>query len=305
MKPTATRALTKARNFWLGPVDPIRLETFRVVTGLSLLLYLAARWRYAAEWLTPLGYHMSSRVFTAVPVAPPLPTWALPGFGLLMFGGVLGLILGWQMRWVTWVVFGCVTYVTFVDALASFTINKLFVVSLAVFALVPLWSYWSVQPHRPVQRPSAWALRVLQATLVIQFFTAGWCKVAHGDWLQNPYVLWSQIQGIYRTDIAAWMLRVTPAGVWAWMQYIALSFELLAPLLFLVKRFRPIGFLWGGGFLLMIAVTMDQLIYFMLQMACYFVLFMEERTLNGLRLWVRHPRRLSRWLRRHALRPST
>ena len=237
---------------------------------------------------------ISPRVFRSVPVAPTLPEGVLPVFGLVLFGSLAAFLLGWKTRWATWVVLGCVTYVTLVDALASYTINKLFIVSLAVLALVPLGAAWGLERRRGPRMQSVWPIRVLQATLLIQLFTAGWCKVAHGDWLQNPYVLWSQVQGIYRTDIAAWLLRVTPGGVWAWMQYIALSFELLAPVLFLIRRFRPLGYLWGAGFFLMIAMTMHQLIYFMLQMACFFVVFMENRTLHALQARVDPCRRLRR-----------
>lgn len=271
----------QALRFWFGPVDPIRLDAFRVLIGLALLLYMAAWWRDAREWLTPIGFHLSAHVIPFAPVVPPLPPSLLLWFGVLFFGSLAAFILGWHATWATRIVLGCVTYVSLIDYLASYTINKLFIASFAVLAFVRLGVYWSLTP-RPAQPQSAWSLRVLQATLLIQYFTAGWCKVAHGDWLKNPYVLWSQIQGIYRTEFAAWLLHVLPAGVWAWLQYTALSFELLAPVLFLVKRLRPLGWLWGFGFSLMIALTMHQLGYFMLQMVSFYVLFMDDRTLHHL-----------------------
>ena len=283
MKITPRRGLARWIKFWLGPADPIRLEAFRVVTGLCLLAYLLAWWQHADEWLTTRGFHISAAGYRSIVVAPPLPPSALPWFGGLLFGGIAAFTLGWRTNLAAWVVLGGVTYVTVADVLAAYTINKLFIVSLAVLALVPLGSYWSLDQPPPPRARSVWPIRVLQATLLIQYFTAGWCKIAHGDWLQNPYVLWSQVQGIYRTDFAAWMLRVLPVGVWVWMQYAALTFELLSPFLFIVKRFRPIGFLWGGGFQLIIALTMHQLIYFSLQLVAFYVLFLDDSTLHALR----------------------
>jgi len=277
------RMTTRWVAFWVGPIDPIRLETFRVALGLSLLVYLAAWWRHAEEWLTPMGFHLSARAFTLAPLAPLLPVWALPWLGTVLFGSVAALIVGWNTRWAVGIALSGVTYVTLVDPLAAFTLNKLFIVSLAVLALVPMGSYWSLDRRAP-RLQSAWPLRVLQATIILQFFTAGWCKVAHGDWLRDPYVLWTQVQGVYRTPFAEWLLTVLPLGVWSWMQYASLTFELLAPLLFMVKRLRPIGFTWGFGFLLMITLTMHMLVFFTLQLVCFGVLFMDDRLLHGLRM---------------------
>ena len=81
------------------------------------------------------------------------------------------------------------------------------------------------------------------------------------------------------------MLRVIPMGIWSWMQYSALTFEFLAPLLLGVKALRPLGFLWGIGLHLMIALMLHLLIYFSLTMICYYVLFVDDRVL--LRLWDR------------------
>jgi hypothetical protein len=68
-------------------------------------------------------------------------------------------------------------------------------------------------------------------------------------------------------------VRTLPHWMWRVQQELALWFELLAPLLFAVKRLRPLAFVLGLGLHLVVAVTMDQLIYFSLQMACFYLLF--------------------------------
>ena len=58
------------------------------------------------------------------------------------------------------------------------------------------------------------------------------------------------------TDFAAWMLETLPKWTWAPMQWNSLAFELVAPVLFLVPRLRPLAILWGFAFHGMIALTM-------------------------------------------------
>jgi hypothetical protein len=283
MKATVCRGVARVLDIWLGAIDPVRLKTFRLLMGVSLLVYLSARWPRATEWLTQEGFHVSAGIFQHQPFALPLLSPAvLPWFGMLGFGSAVALILGWQARWAAAVALGWMTYVTFADVLMVFTINKLFLISLAVLILAPPESYWSVGQIKG-RLQSAWALRVLQVTMTIHYFGAGWCKVTHGDWLENPYVLWSQVQGVYRTDVASWLLRHLPLGVWSWMQYVALTYELSVPLLFLVRRLRLVGLLWTVGFHLFISLTMYELIYFSLQLLTFLVLFVEDRTLHAIR----------------------
>jgi vitamin K-dependent gamma-carboxylase-like protein len=279
---TLRRCWVRTVAFSLGPVDPIALDTFRVALGLSFFVYVLAWWQGAEEWLTPAGFHISSVAAGILgPVAPLVPRGALPFFGLLLFGSTLLLIVGWKLRYVTWIVFALAVYVTYADLLTAFTLNRIYIAAFLVLALVPQGSYWSIERRAPRMQP-AWPLRILQATIVIQYFTAGWCKAAHGDWLQNPNVLWTQAQGYYRTDFAALMLRLLPLGAWTLMQHATLTFELLVPLLFLVRRLRPIGLLWGLAFQVLSALMLDRLVYFGLQLLSFYVLFLDDAVLHRL-----------------------
>jgi hypothetical protein len=215
-------------------------------------------------------------------VAPPLPAAALPAFVALLFSSIAAVIVGLELAWTTPLVLLLVSYLTYVDPLSAFTLNRLYIASFAILSCVPLGSYWSLRGR--VQAPqSVWPIRVLQATLLVQYCTAGWCKLAHGNWLGDSYVLWSQTQGWYRTDLAALVLRHLPAGAWPAMQWAALVFELLAPLLFGVRRLRPLAFLMGGAFQGLVALLMHQLVYFSLQMLCFYVLFVDDARLHRLR----------------------
>lgn len=283
--------LRRADQFCFGPVDPIRLAAFRVCFTIALAALVIDRARTPYEWLTARGFHFSAenRSFFTPPPPPLLPEWLLWPFLAFFFAGIVLLLLGWRTRSTSlWVLF-CVVYVTAADAESAFTLNKLFMLGYLVLALAPAPVPVAID-GRQVLRQSAWPLRVLQATLLIEYFTAGTCKIFHGDWLhlgfyhgdwkQNPDVLWSQVQGVYCTAIAAWMLRTLPRWVWSVQQYAALAFELLAPALFASRRFRTLGMLWGIGFHLMIGLTMYKVGLFSLQMVSFYSLFLSPERLH-------------------------
>jgi hypothetical protein len=272
------RGLGAAFGFVHGPVGATRLVVFRLLLAHSLLLYVLFRWQEAAEWLTDAGYHPTGAATGGVqqPV-PLLPEAALPYFAVAYFGSIAALIFGVRPRVTIWLVLAGTLYVTVADRLASFTINKLFVASLAILALAPPIS---AGPDGRLRTRSAWALRALQLTFVLQMFGAGVCKVRFGDWLGHSDTLWCQVQLPFMTDVAAWMVRELPMVVWAGLQHLALGFELAAPLLFLVPRLRPLGYLLGAGMLLVIAATMYQLVFFSLQLVCFFALFVDEERLH-------------------------
>jgi hypothetical protein len=260
--------------FFFAPVDRIRMDAFRISLAISLLLYMFERWRYAKEWLTPAGFHISAENLPFHPsYAPPVPQSALPFLGIAMFGSLMMLALGWRIRLMAVISLVSLLYVTFADQLSAFTLNKLSIFSLAVLASAPTTSPQAV-----------WPVRILQMTIVIQYFAAGWGKAVMGDWLVDPYSLYSQIVGIYRTDFAAWLLTHFPKEIWIFFQYSTLAFELLAPLIFAVRRLRPIALLWGLSFHLVIALCMSQFIYFSLVMVSFYVLFLNEATLRRV-LW--------------------
>lgn len=272
------RLAAAAVRFVYGPVGATRLVLFRLALAHSLLIYMLFRWQEAAEWLTPAGYHPSGAATGGAQQPVPLLNEAtLPYFGVAYFASIVALILGVRPRLTIWLVFAGTAYVTVADRLAAFTINKLFVASLLLLAIAP-----PIAPDADghLRTRSAWVLRVLQLTFILQMFGAGICKVRFGDWIAHDDTLWHQVQLAFMTDLAAWMVRELPMWVWAILQHSALFFELAAPLLFLIKRLRPLGYLLCAGMLVIIAATMYSLIFFSLQLLCFLVLFMDEDRLH-------------------------
>ena len=268
---TTSSLRERLSDFLFGPIEAIRFRGFEFCFVFSFLFYMGGRFLHVKEWLTPAGFHytVNSNLPYQVDPFPLLPLWAAVLLGLLTFlAGIAVLMNRW--RRVALVILSTVAiYVQHADSMAAFTLNKFYIVGLVLLALSP-----------PVPRKilgekieSAWSFRIFQATILIQLFTAGTCKLFHGDWHQYSDVLWTQSQGIYRTEAAAWLLRTLPKSGWAAMQHIALAFELIGPFLIAWKKTRVFGLIWALGFISLIALTMKLLTYFMLQMLAFFLLF--------------------------------
>jgi len=274
------------QGLFFGPEDPVRLDTYRRVVAVLLFVYVMSRALHPLEWLTEEGFHFlpgQQNHWEPAPF-PLLPAALLPAFLGIFFLAIGGIVIGWRVRIATWIVLACFIYVTFVDTTSAFTVNRLLIVILSVLAVAPEpKSVESRAGGGTVQRQSAWPIRVLQITLLVQLSTAGLCKITRGDWLEEPYAVWSQSQGYYMTDFAAWMLNTLPKEAWIPMQYSSLGFELFAPLLFLVKRLRPLGILWGLAFHGMIALTMHKIVFLSSVMVAFYILFVDADVLHAIR----------------------
>ena len=214
---------------------------------------------------------------------PLLAGWQVALFAVATFGAGALLIANVWRRLALIVLFLCALYAQRVDYMAAFTLSKLYVGIYALMALAP-GMVRDAATGRPVQ--SAALLRVIQCTLILQYLAAGLAK-AEGDWFQYNDVLWSQVQGVYRTNAAAFALRHLPKWVWTAQQHVSLAFELTAPLMFTIRRLRPVALAVGIGFHLMIALMMKDLIFFILQMWAFYALFVTSGEWRRMGNWVR------------------
>ena len=274
-------SITKLVDWALGPVDAIRLEAFRFTATIALLIYTLSWALDAREWLTPVGYHLSPAAADGLQLPVPLlgPV-TLVLFMLAYVGSMVAISLSIRPRAASLVVFVGLAYVTVADRLSSFSMNKLALVAWSILLLAP----WPAAAREGEGRElrSAWPLRILQATLLLQYVGAGICKV-RGGWLDNPAALWLQVQDVYMTQLAAWMVRELPMWAWAALQHGALGFELLAPLLLCVPKLRPLGFAWGLAMHLAIGLMMYRVGLFSLSVVAYYVLFVDEHRLLAFR----------------------
>lgn len=262
-------------EFCFGPVPQKRLRLWLRWFTISFIIYISARLEYAREWLTDFGFHLSRDALYSPDLLymPTLPDWSL--IWLISAFYVVSFALLWKPEnpLLRWLILGFALYFQGVDTLSAFTLNKLYIISYFIYAL-PVSSERDAEGQVVV---SAWPLRVLQTMLLCMYFTAGSCKVLHGTWLKEPDVLWTQVQGVYRTELAAWLIRTLPKWCWQIQMNLALSFELLAPWLLGLRKFRSVGILMGIGFHAVIALTMHELIYFSFQMITFYLLFEDPR----------------------------
>jgi hypothetical protein len=278
IRPTAARIV----SFLIAPVDALPLRIFESLFCLAFLIRLNrnAPWD---EWLTADGFHLTAEEWTRLgyPASfPLLPSWGVPVFGVLIAAACILVWCNRARRAALWVLLGCAIYAQSVDYVSATSANKLFI---GVFALLATGPGIMADPVTGRAMVSAAMIRAIQATLIVQYFAAGVSKCDPGDWLKYSDVLWTQIQGVHRTDLAAWLLRTLPMWAWTAQQYTALGFELFAPLLFTIRRLRPLAFVLGIGFHLLIALTMHNLIFFSAQMWTFYALFLRAEEWRNLR----------------------
>ena len=274
-------------DFWFAPIAPERMLLWQQLFTLTFIVYIAQWSMYGREWLTDAGYHVSAAATDALNPAP-LPllpeAWLVP-FLCLLFGSALLVMLDYGGRVAKLAVLGCSVYIQLADQSSSFTLNKLYNYGFFLIAFAP-------GPRRSSDgiAQSAWPVRILQTTLLVQYFDAGLCKACHGDWLHRFDILYGDSVGIYRTELAAWLIHHMPRAFWIASSVFALTFELTAPALFMVRRIRWIGIAAGTAMHLVIAALMKDLIFFSLQMISFYAVFLSDdrcRTAVG---------RVRRWL---------
>lgn len=293
----AARVSLRARGmqWFFGPVTAVRMQLFRWLLAWAHLLYALAWSVNADEWLTTTGFHITHELVPAQMPVPPLPPALLTPFLVVYLGSLVAVVFNWRPRLAATIAWMGLCYVSGADRLSMFTINKLFIAS---WLLVILAQEYTHHVEREAGEPSdaddespasgevflvsAWPMRMLQATLLIQYLGAGLAKILHGDWLEYDDILFLSAQGVFMTDAAAWAAATLPLVVWAGLQHASLAFELLAPLLFTVPRLRFIAFVVGIGMHISIGLLMERLGYFSLQLVAFYVLFADDKWLAPL-----------------------
>lgn len=287
--------LQKISSFFFWWFSHKHFQFFMRCFVFTFFLYMVRRFWFWFERLTDWWFHYTE-VIRASRQVNPLPTmsyWMVPIFWFFVFSVLILYLFGRKQHYLIIIIFLISAYVQFVDQASAFTLNKYYTLFflLACFA-VPYVEYekddtWvdnTWQKMIPVR-----LVRIMQMTLLIQYFTAGSCKLLRGDRLIKQDILWSQIQWLYCTDIAARMLRNFSLEHWSWMENAWLYFELLFPFFILLSFWRKLRFLkcfilmvWIW-FHVMIALTMKDLIDFSQQLIVMYILLLTTTEFEFLR----------------------
>lgn len=277
----------RVHSLFFEGIDPIHLDVYRRCLTIAFLVYMTYLFTHASEWLTDDGFHVTleTQLRHAAKPWPTLPSSMVPVFAMVLYGAGICLIVGRFTRPALWIALVCAIYVQRVDSLTAFAMNKLVILGFAIMALAPPPREVKLANGQTAVLQSAWPVRILQATLMIIYFTSAVSKGFLGDWLSHSDVVWTVIQGTFRTDLSALLLRMLPKWCFTLPMIFVLAFEFLAPVLLGDKRLRPWGVAAGVLLHVGLASMMSTVFFFSLLMITYYVLFLPASTLHQVQKW--------------------
>jgi hypothetical protein len=258
------------------PQPIVRLELVRILAPLAILGFMSSRVLHAEDWLSTAGFRMPAleadwRQPASLPALAPGAAWAL--CALLVLSG-LATAAGAFTRWASGVFCVLLVYVALADRLAAFTVSKIAPVIALALCVTPSGARWSVDAWRRRRRDPAWqspthvsggCVRFFQLMLPVFYCSSGICK-ARGDWLSQPFVLWTHLHDSYQTPVSWLAANHLPAFAWTAMQATTLAFEALAPLWFALRWTRPYAFLYGMAMHALIGMMFGPVAWFSLLM---------------------------------------
>ncbi|HXU60234.1 MAG TPA: HTTM domain-containing protein, partial [Polyangia bacterium] len=178
-------------------------------------------------------------------------------------------------------------YVALADRLEAFTVSKLGPMLALALCLSPSGARYGVDAWRRRRRSpaapvpthvSGGVIRFFQIFLCAMYSGAGIAKL-RGDWLGGD-VLWSHLHDNYQTTISWLLVRTVPGWAWQALQYLSLTFEVLAPVWFALRWTRPIAVVAALSMHALIGLMFGPVIWFALLMSTLLVCcYLPERWL--------------------------
>ncbi|MCP4503597.1 MAG: hypothetical protein GY822_27000 [Deltaproteobacteria bacterium] len=293
------------KNYWwdifFGPYDVINWKIFQTIFGIAWLNWFAGYVPTIRYWISTGGFHISTANASGhyAEPAPLVPPEYVVAFTAVYLVCILLNIFGIWRKVLVWVMFWGAVYTQAVDQPSAFTLSKLFIVYFFLVGIAP----------QPEKRPgasddeplvmSAWPVRLIQLSLLIEYMEADSCKIFLGDWIfkysngslyfSNMDPLWGFTQGLYKNFFAAWVVNVLSwRPFWILFSLSAVAFEVFAPVLFLWRKTRyPVAIIYGICMHIGIAVLMKDLIYFSLQMITFYIFWIRAEHTRMVLLWLR------------------
>lgn len=267
---------------WLEePLSLVRLELVRILAPLAILGFMSGRLAHADEWLGDAGFRVPElgvSDWRQPFYVPSLPSWVAWSIAVSMVGSGLAVALGWRTRKSALVFALTLAFVALSDRLSAFTVSKLSPVLMLALAASPSGARlsidaWLARRKEPTRVPPALSrgtVRFFQVLLVVIYSGSGIAK-ARGDWLHDPFVLWSHLHDSYQTAFAVVLANALPAWAWIVFQALILVFEVGAPVLFALPQTRTLAFAFGMGMHLMIGLCFGPVKWFAMLMGSLLV----------------------------------
>ena len=290
---------------FVAPQPIVRLELIRILAPLAILGFMSSRIINARDWISDAGFRIPTSIedYRQPLAIPGVPVWMAYAIVTLLVIAGLMVVAGAFTRVAAATFFVILVYVALADRMAAFTVSKISpVIALGLF-LSPAGARYSVDAWRAKRRDKNWlppthcgwgSVRFFQVWLGVFYLSSGIAK-AKGDWLSDPYVLWSHIHDSYQTWVSWFIGNHAPKVMWTVLQGITLTFELAAPLWFILPWTRPFAFGWAVLMHLMIGLMFGPVIWFSLLMitlllASYAPLSWIERAFAAVAIRLQKPR---------------
>ncbi len=258
----------------------------RVLAPLAVLGFMSSRLAHVEEWLTSAGFQVPE---LAVPdyrqpfYLPPLSGTSAWLLAIAMVLSGLAVSAGFKARPAAMLFAATLAYVALADRLAAFTVSKLSPAVMLALAASPCgarfgvdaWLAHRAAPAAPLPRWVAGGGPRFFQVLLPAFYSGSAIakavdttspRLARGDWLKNPLVLWSHVHDSYQTGFSWVLANALPAWSWTALQAVVLGLELGAPLWFAMKRTRIPALAFAVGMHAMIGVMFWPVRWFALLM---------------------------------------
>jgi uncharacterized membrane protein YphA (DoxX/SURF4 family) len=257
------------------PQPIARLVALRILAPLAILGFMSSRIAYPDDWLSELGFRVPAISGWQQPISlPPLPSWAALAVCVALVVSGLATSLGALTRWSSAVFAALLAYVALADRLAAFTVSKISPVIVLVLCLSPsgarasIDAWWRRRRDPEAPRPaqvSGGCVSFFQIMLPVFYVSSGIAK-AKGDWLSEPYVLWTHLHDSYQTAVSWFLANHMPTFGWTAIQGAVLVFECGAPLWFALPFTRRYALVFGATMHLGIGLMFGPVIWFSLLM---------------------------------------
>jgi hypothetical protein len=170
-------------------------------------------------------------------------------------------------------------------------VSKLTPVIAIALALSPCGVRFGIDAWRRAERSPARKLpsevvsgsvRFFQLLVPVIYCASGIAK-ARGDWLHQPYVLWTHLHSSYQTSVTLFLANLLPPFAWTLFQVMTLLLESFAPLWFSWSRTRPYALVAAVSMHAMIGLMFGPVRYFAMLMATLLVAsHLSERRIEQL-----------------------
>lgn len=274
------------RRYWFGPYDAHAVAAFRILMGISCLLYYLSLAPHVTTLFSSHGVYVPFLIPDLAP--PPAGAWAIYLASVASFAL---LTIGWRPRLMAFTSLLGVTWHYFLYfATQNSSYDRLFAFFLLVLCLSESGRVWAIGARPdPEAKVPTWPARVIRFQVIILYLGAGLWKAFNKRWATGT-LLKHTFMGMWASDLARAVVQLDLSDrAWDLMSWSVIAFEFALPAALFFRRTRWLGVIAGAAFHLF-NTTFLLVPWFMVCVNTY-VFFIEPETLKR---WVARARQVLR-----------